>query len=69
MIVSQKGMTNYVAPDGHVFDYKEPRLITIKELDGSTTVKEDHLYAKYLTLGRFDSIDNYIVVKDPRSEG
>lgn len=44
---------SYVAPDGYVYDYAVP--------------KEDgrHLYAKYLYLSRFDSIDNYVLVEDP----
>lgn len=66
---NQKGMTNYVAPDGYVFDYKEPRFNFIKELDGSITTTENHLYAKFLTLGKFDSIDNYIIVENPKMKG
>ena len=46
-------MTAYVAPDGYVYDYATPRE------DGQ------HLYAKYLYLSKFDSIDNYVLVEDP----
>lgn len=69
--MNQKGFNTYVAPDGYVFDYREPRFNTIKELDGTETKKESHLYAKYLTLGKFDSLDNYSIVQDPKfkSEG
>lgn len=55
--------TRYEAPDGYVFDYKEPRYITI---DGEQV--EDHLYCKYLVLNRRDSIDNYILVEEPKGE-
>lgn len=65
-ILNQKGMKCYMAPDGYVFDYKEPHIATILELDGSTSKKEEHLYVKYLSLGKFDNIDNYITVKDPK---
>ena len=39
---------------------------TIKELDGSVTTVEEHLYAKYLYLTRFDDINNYKTIADPR---
>lgn len=44
---------SYEAPSGYVYDYAVPRE------DGK------HLYAKYLYLSRFDSIDNYVLVEDP----
>ena len=47
------GMTTYIAPDGFVYDYATPRE------DG------EHLYVKYLTLSKYDSIDRYILVADP----
>ena len=47
------GMTAYIAPDGFVFDYETPHE------DG------EHLYVKYLTLSKYDSIDRYILVADP----
>lgn len=53
MAVLNNRMKSYVAPDGFVYDYAKPRE------DGQ------HLYAKYLYLTRYDSIDNYILVEDP----
>jgi hypothetical protein len=64
--LNQKGMNYYVAPEGYVFEYKEPRMATIKEVDGTITTKQEHLNVKYLALGRFDSIDNYTIVPDPK---
>lgn len=46
-------MTTYIAPDGYVYDYANPRE------DG------EHLYVKYLFLTQSDSIDNYILVENP----
>jgi len=57
----------YTAPDGKVYDWAEPHIATIIEEDGSTTERVEHLYAKYLSISRFDNIDNYIIVDDPRS--
>ena len=57
------GFTKYEAPEGYVYDYKEPRYIT---LDGEQI--EDHLYCKYLILNRRDSIDNYKLVIEPKGE-
>jgi hypothetical protein len=45
-------MIKYEAPEGFVYDYKEPK-------------DDKHLMVKYLFLSRSDSIDNYILVKDP----
>ena len=59
-------MTEYIAPDGFVYDYAVPRFSTIKELDGSVTTVEEHLYAKYLYLTRFDDINNYKTIADTR---
>lgn len=60
-------MTEYVAPEGFVYDYAIPRFSMIKELDGSVTQVEEHLYAKYLYLTRFDDINNYKTVTDPKA--
>lgn len=46
-------MNKYEAPEGYVYDYKEPK-------------DNNHLMAKYLFLSRNDNIDNYILVKDPK---
>lgn len=59
-------LTSYIAPDGFVYDFAEPRY-TIIITDGNEETIEDHLYAKYLYLNRFDSIDNYTLIKDPRN--
>lgn len=56
-------MTRFEAPEGYVYDYKEPKYIII---DGEQI--EEHLYAKYLCLTRLDSIDNYILVEDPKCQ-
>ena len=41
-------MTAYIAPDGYVYDYAEPRIATIIEPDGTKAEREEHIYAKYL---------------------
>lgn len=53
------GFTRYEAPEGYVYDYKEPRIAII---DGVKT--QEHLYAKYLVINRRDDINNYILVKE-----
>ena len=45
-------MTTYIAPEGFVYDFANPQ-------------DDKHLYAKYLRLTRFDSIENYVLVEDP----
>lgn len=60
-------MKYYNAPEGYVFDYKEPRMVTIIDEDGSKIYSEEHLYANSLALGLFDSFeDNYKLVPDPK---
>ena len=49
-------MTRYEAPKGYVYDWAKPKD------DG------EHLYVKFLFLSKNDSIDNYILVKDPKGE-
>lgn len=62
-------MKYYNAPEGYVFDYKEPRKVTIIDEDGSKIYTEEHLYANSLALGMFDSLeDNYKLVPDPRKQ-
>lgn len=56
-------VTRYDADEGRVFDWREPRYIDID--DGQV---QDHLYAKTLFIGEFDSIDNYIEIDDPNLE-
>lgn len=53
-------MTRYSAPPGYVYDWKEPKF----NEDGT----ENHLYVSQLFLTKFDSIQNYKVVKNPREE-
>lgn len=45
-------MTKYEAPQGFVYDYKEPK-------------DDNHLLVKFLFLSKNDDINNYILVKDP----
>lgn len=54
-------LQKYVADEGYVFDWKEPRYIEDK--DGNKI--QEHLYAKVLFLAVTDSIDNYIEVVKP----
>lgn len=56
----------YTAPKGKVYDWAEPHTAQIVEPDGTITEVVEHLYAKYLSIARADSIDNYILVDDPR---
>lgn len=56
----------FVAPEGKLYDWAEPHMATIIDIDGNITKEEEHLYAKYLCLGRFDSIDNYKLVDAPK---
>lgn len=56
----------YTAPDGKVYDWAEPHMAQIIEPNGEVIEQEEHLYVKYLSIARFDSIDNYKLVDDPR---
>lgn len=59
-------ITRYDADDGKVFDWKDLSTHTHEEeKDGETVIVQDHLYAKTLYIGEFDSIDNYIEVDEP----
>ena len=53
-------LVRYDADEGKVFDWTEPRY-TKDENDNEI---QDHLYAKTLFIGPFDSIDNYIEVEE-----
>ena len=55
-------LIRYDADEGKVFDWKEPRFV-----DEENT-ERDHLYAKSLFIGAFDSIDNYIEIDAPSGE-
>lgn len=48
----------YIANDGFLFDWKEPRF------NGD---EQEHLYVSVLFLGENDSIDNYIEVNQAES--
>lgn len=63
----RNSMNIFVAQDGFVYDYKEPRFATIIDEEGEHQ-EEEHLYAKRLFLGAFDDITNYKLVKDPKGE-
>lgn len=52
------------ADEGKVFDWKEPRFTEAE--DGAQV--EEHLYAKTLWIGEYDSIENYIEVDAPVEE-
>lgn len=54
----------YIAEEGYVYDYAEPRYI--EDEDGNQL--EQHLYAKVLFLSSLDSIDNYKLVKLEEAE-
>lgn len=56
-------MVKYVAPEGMVYDYLNP---PISVIDGEEF--EEHLYCKFLILCSNDSIDRYVLVKDPKED-
>ena len=49
----------YVADEGFLFDWKEPRFVGEAE-----DREEEHLYASILFLNDNDSIENYIQVEE-----
>ena len=49
----------YIAKDGYVFDYAEPRINIEEDEEGNEIEVVEHLYATVLWLGINDSIDNY----------
>lgn len=53
-------LTRYDADIGYVFDWKEPRY----EVDADGNEIQQHLYAKTLFIGAYDSIDNYIEIEE-----
>lgn len=53
-------ITKYEAPEGWVYDWAEPHF--------SNEGEEQHLFVKYLFLGKFDTIDAYKLVEKPRKE-
>ena len=57
-------IVRYDADEGMVFDWAEPRF---DENEYGTKIIQ-HLYAKTLFIGKYDSIDNYIEVTEPVEE-
>lgn len=57
-------LVRYDADEGKVFDWKEPRFI--QDAEGNEI--QEHLYAKTLFIGEFDTFDNYIEIKAPALE-
>ena len=49
----------YIAKEGLVFDYSEPRIHIEEDEEGNEIKVVEHLGAKVLWLGVNDSIDNY----------
>ena len=49
----------YIAKDGYLFDYAEPRTHMEEDEEGNEIEVVEHLYAKVLYLSVNDSIDNY----------
>ena len=47
-------MTKYEAPQGFVYDYKEPK-------------DDNHRLVKFLFLSKNDDINNYVLVKDEKN--
>lgn len=56
-------LTKYEAEDGKVFDWID--LENHQSVDEDGNVVQEHLYAKTLFIGQFDSIDNYIEIDEP----
>ena len=49
----------YIAKDGYLFDWIEPRINLEQDEEGKEIEVVEHLGAKVLYLGVNDSIDNY----------
>lgn len=62
MIYTDYVLTRYDADEGKVFDWKNPRYITVKNEDGVEEQKQQHLNATTLFIGDTDSIENYVEV-------
>lgn len=67
-MAKRETVTFFEAPEGFVYDYKEPPIAAIKDKDGNVVEEPEHLYCKKLCLGSFDYIEHYILVKDPKGE-
>lgn len=58
----------YIATEGYVFDWKEPRYHEEEDEQGRIIQVQDHLYAHILWLADTDDISNYIEVPEPNEE-
>lgn len=67
MQAKQFNLIRYDADDGFVFDWAQPRFITL-EHGGELEEVQEHLYVKTLFIGGNDSIDNYIEVEAPKED-
>ena len=54
-------LVRYDADEGKVFDWKD--LSEHQTEDENGNIIQEHLYAKTLFIGEFDSIDNYVEVE------
>ena len=54
-------LVRYDADEGKVFDWKDLSEHQIENENGEMI--QEHLYAKTLFIGEFDSIDNYVEVE------
>ena len=59
----------YMADEGYVFDWKEPRYQKVpinpdKPEEGEKNGEQEHLYVKTLFIGGNDTIDNYIEIEE-----
>ena len=61
-----KRISKFEAPEGKVYDWANLHVTTIIDKDGNKHEEQEHLYAKFLFLGTFDTIDNYILVDAPK---
>jgi len=55
----------YEASEGKIFDWKNLEEHTHEDPETHEII-QDHLYAKVLYLGKFDSINNYVEVDEPQ---
>ena len=53
----------YDADEGKVFDWADLSAHTYEDEEGNTI--QEHLYAKTLYIGPYDSIENYVEIDDP----
>ena len=61
-------IVRYDADEGKVFDWAEPRFVTVLDENGKEVEVQEHLYAKTLFIGANDKIENYIEIDNPEEE-